>query len=145
MLLEMEFNPILIKLPHGMFIVYRVENTVKSLYNIPQFFSCLLDEGIAKICVKVNSHNGFLKVGQDRPSSQLNFLHIFVIPLSSGYKKWCQMSERLLAVFHHSRNIPWEALRWLLFFIPVPLGYGKDCCGGGAVLYSEHRGSDVHN
>jgi hypothetical protein len=65
MLLEMEFNPILIKLPHGMFIVYRVENTTKILSNIPQFFSCLLDEGITKICKKFDSHDGFLRADQD--------------------------------------------------------------------------------
>jgi hypothetical protein len=67
-LLEMEFNPILIKLPHGMFIVYRVENTT-SIPTFHNFFSCLLDEGITKICKKFDSHDGFLRADQDRAES----------------------------------------------------------------------------
>ena len=39
-------------------------NCQKSVSNIWQRFSCLLDEGISKIWKKLNSHGGFLRVDQ---------------------------------------------------------------------------------
>ena len=41
-------------------------NREKSLRLIWQRFSCLLDEGIPKICKKLNSHGGFLRADQGR-------------------------------------------------------------------------------
>ena len=41
-------------------------NSQKSVCNIWQRFSCLLDEGIPKIWKKLNSHGGFLRADQGR-------------------------------------------------------------------------------
>ena len=54
-----------------MFLEWR--NTTKSLSNIWQFFSCPLDEGIPKICKKLNSHDGFLSYLQN---STANSAHL---------------------------------------------------------------------
>ena len=48
----------------GMFLEWW--NTTKSLSNIWQYFSCLLDEGIPKIWKKLTSHGAFLKADQGR-------------------------------------------------------------------------------
>ena len=40
-----------------------------------------------------------------KQSWELNFLHIFAVPLSSRHEKCCQILERLFVVFHHYRNI----------------------------------------
>ena len=56
---------------HGMFLEWR--NTAKSLSNIWQYFSCLLDERIPKICKKLNSHDGFLSYLQN---SKANSAHL---------------------------------------------------------------------
>ena len=40
-----------------------------------------------------------------KPSWELNFLHIFAVPLSSRYEKCCQILDRLFVLFHHFRNI----------------------------------------
>ena len=40
--------------------VFRKAKYQKSLSNMWQYFSCLLDEGISKIWKKLNSHDGFL-------------------------------------------------------------------------------------
>ena len=45
-------------------------NTAKSISNIWQHFSCLLDKGTAKICKKFNSHDGFLRVNQEKEKLQ---------------------------------------------------------------------------
>ena len=41
-------------------------NSQKSVCNIWQWFSCLLDERIPKIWKKLNSHGGFLRADQGR-------------------------------------------------------------------------------
>ena len=89
------------KSAHGMFL--ERWNPIKSLSNIWQCFSCLLDEEIAKICKKMKSHNSFFFYLQDRtanlahlaaifcpvlvcpqnPPWELNFFHIFGNPSSS--------------------------------------------------------------
>ena len=104
---------------HGIFLEWR--NTTKSLSNIWQYFSCLLDEGIPKICMKLNSHDGFLSYLQNSTANsahlaahfcpalvcpqkvtahsknwEFNFFHIFGIPSSSRHEKCCQMLERPL-------------------------------------------------
>ena len=48
-------------------------NSKKSVCNIWQRFSCLLDEGIPKICKKLNSHDGFLSYLQN---STANSAHL---------------------------------------------------------------------
>ena len=48
-------------------------NSQKSLCNIWQRFSCLLDEGIPKICKKLSSHGGFLSY---LPNSTANSAHL---------------------------------------------------------------------
>ena len=67
-------------------------NTSKSLSNIWRHFSCLLDKGTAKICMKFNSHNGFLRADQgiaknccQKPKWDFNFLPVFAILLLSTY------------------------------------------------------------
>ena len=47
---------------HGMFIEQK--NTIKSLSNIWQHFSCLLDEGDCKMCNKFHSQKGFFRADQ---------------------------------------------------------------------------------
>ena len=98
---------------HGMFLKWR--NTIKSLSNIWQYFSCLIDEGISKICKKLNSHDGFLSYLQNstansahlaahfcpilaalkKPPWEFNFFHIFGIPSSSRHEKYCQIFQTL--------------------------------------------------
>ena len=109
---------------HGMFLEWG--NTTGGLSNICQHFSRLLDEGIPKIWKKLNPHDSFLSyllnskansahlaahfcpalVCLKEPQWEFNFFHIFGIPSSSRHEKYCQMLERLFALFHHSRNIP---------------------------------------
>ena len=48
-------------------------NSQKSVCNIWQRFSCLLDEGVPKIWKKLNSHNGFLSYLQN---STANSAHL---------------------------------------------------------------------
>ena len=48
-------------------------NSQKSVCNVWQRFSCLLDEGIPKICKKLNSHDGFLSYLQN---STANSAHL---------------------------------------------------------------------
>ena len=48
---------------HGMFIEQK--NTIKSLSNIWQHFSCLLDEGDCKMCNKFHSQKGFFRADQN--------------------------------------------------------------------------------
>ena len=109
---------------HGM--LFDCWNTTKSLSKIWQHILCLLDEGIAEICKKLCSHDGFLRADQDRSKQLLpdgldwlskilqvaekaimifHFLADFCNPLSSRHEKHCQMLERLQMVFHQSRNI----------------------------------------
>ena len=45
-------------------------NTIKSISNIWQPFSCLIDERIPKICKKLIPHNGFLRFQQDWTANQ---------------------------------------------------------------------------
>ena len=52
-------------------------NTTKRLSTIWQHFSCLLDEGIAKICKKLKSHGCFLSYLQDRTANPANLAAIF--------------------------------------------------------------------
>ena len=114
---------------HSMFL--KRWYTTKSISNIWQHFSCLLDKGTAKICKKFNSHDGFLRADQEKekvaarlagmavlscrqlkkPPWDFNFLHIFAIPSSSRHEKRCQMVERLFVVFHHSRNTLWKVVQ----------------------------------
>ena len=113
------------KVKHGMFL--RMWKTTKSISNIWQSFSCLLDEGIAKICKKLKYHGGFLSYLQGRTANPANlaaifcpalvcpqkvilgikFLANFCSPLVK-YEKCCQIFERLFVVLHHSRNILWS-------------------------------------
>ena len=108
---------------HGMFLEWW--NTTKSLSTIWQRFSSLLDEVIAKYARNWNVLEAFwatCKIGQPiqpiwqqffalpwsalkKPSWELNFLHIFAVPLSSRHEKCCQILERLFVAYHHSRNI----------------------------------------
>ena len=60
---------------HGMFLEWW--NTTKSLSAIWEHLSCLLDEGIAKICKKLKSHGGFLSYLQDRTANPANLAAIF--------------------------------------------------------------------
>ena len=66
---------LLMKLIHGMFLEWW--NTTKSLSTTWQRFSCLLDEGIAKICKKLKSHGGFLSYLQDRTANSAYLAAIF--------------------------------------------------------------------
>ena len=74
---------------------------------------------------KLNFHDGFLSYHPNRtantanpaaissqsalkkPLCDLNFVHIFEILSSNGYKYQCQMLERVFVVFQGSRNLPW--------------------------------------
>ena len=102
-------------------------NSQKSVCNIWQCFSCLLDEGIPKICNKLNSHDGFLSYLQNstansahwqhifallwsalkKPLWEFNFFHIFGIPSSSRHEKRCQMLQTLFLLFQCSKNPLW--------------------------------------
>ena len=108
--------------------VSRVVKYNKKSFPIWQRLSCQLDEGIAKMCKNWNLTVAFwatCKIGQPiqpiwqqffalpwsalkKQSWELNFLHIFAVPLSSRHEKCCQILERLFVVFHHSRNILWK-------------------------------------
>ena len=110
---------------HGVYLHLEYWNTPKSLCSIWQCFSSLLDEEIAKICKKLNSHDGYLsctcKIGQPNqpiwwqsfalswsvlkmPLWGLNFLHILEIPSSSRHEKRCQMLKRHVWVLKYSRK-----------------------------------------
>ena len=121
-----------------MFLEWR--NPTKSIFNIWQYFSCLLDEGIPKICKKLNCHGGFLSCLQNstansahmtthfcpvlicpqKPLREFNFFHIFEIPSSSRPELCWPMLERLFVLFYHSRNIPLQLCVWaycIYFFL----------------------------
>ena len=59
-------------------------NTTKSLSTIWKCFSCLLDEGIAKICNKLKCHSGFLSYLEDRTANPANLAaiicHVLICP-----------------------------------------------------------------
>ena len=59
-------------------------NSQKSVSNIWPHFSCLLDEGIPKICKKLNSHDGFLSYLQNSTANSAhlaaNFCPALVCP-----------------------------------------------------------------
>ena len=103
-------------------------STTKSLSNIWQHFSSLLDKRTAKICKKNYSHDGFLRTDQPTHGKKLlpdwldwlsylagsskshHDIWISCILLKYPHqvhrtKKCCQMVERLLVVFNLSRNI----------------------------------------
>ena len=54
-----------------------VKYNKKSFHHLTMFFSCLLDEMIAKICKKLKSHGGFLSYLQDRTTNPANMAAIF--------------------------------------------------------------------
>ena len=55
-------------------------NSQKSVSNIWQSFSCLLDEGILKIWKKLNSHDGFLTYLQNSTTYSAHFCPALVCP-----------------------------------------------------------------
>jgi hypothetical protein len=55
---------------HKDFLKSKIYCTTKSLSNICQHFSCLLDMGTAKICKNFNSHDGFLRADQSRAKNR---------------------------------------------------------------------------
>ena len=100
-------------------------NSQKSVCNIWQHFSCLLDEGIPKICKKLNFHDGFLSYLQNSTANSAHlaartFLpclglpskshrensisSICGIPSSSRHEKRCQMLQTLFWLFQCSKN-----------------------------------------
>ena len=100
-------------------------NREKSLRLIWQRFSCLLDEWIAKIWKKLNSHGGFLRADQGRAKmccqmgwigcsflqvAQKDFFGIFS---SSRHEKRCQILQTLFWTFQYSRNSQWcQSAKW---------------------------------
>ena len=92
-----------------------------------------MSQGIAKICNKLKSHDGFLSYVPARkdsqpspsgsncfalswsalkkPSCEHNFLHISEIPSSSRHKICCQILERLFVVFQQSKSIPCNVIK----------------------------------
>ena len=94
--------------PSFTFLEWR--NTTKTLSNIWQRFSCLLDEGITKLCKKFNSKDSFLRTDQDRVlyylagSSKKSCIflqsHHQVYMNSFLWNLW-----KIFAVFLHSINI----------------------------------------
>ena len=52
-------------------------NSQKSVCNIWQRFSCLLDEGIPKICKKLNSHDGFFSYLQNGTANSAHLAALF--------------------------------------------------------------------
>ena len=107
-----------IRIWHGMFLEWW--NTTKSLSTCPVY----LMRGLHKYARNWNLTVAFwaaCKIGQPfqpsgcnfsfswftlkKPSWELNFLHIFAVPLSSRHEKCCQIFEILFAVFHHFWNI----------------------------------------
>ena len=61
---------------HVIFIRWR--NTTKSLSKIWQYLSCLLDDGIAKLWKKLNSHDGFFSYLQDSKANPANPAALFL-------------------------------------------------------------------
>ena len=118
---------------HCRFMVSR--NTTKSLSNIWQKFSFLLDEGIAKICKKFNSLVGFLRAAQgwakkccwiswigcviylagSSKSYRVNWIYwiMWAIPSSSEYQKRCQMLERLVTVKESTKMFDLNWIKYL--------------------------------
>ena len=76
-------------------------NATKSLPNIWQYFSCLLDNGIAKICKKFNSHDGFLRAdkrqGKKLLPNWLDWLSYLACIYSEKATKFSEMSTLLLS------------------------------------------------
>ena len=56
--------------------VYGVEEYHKKYF---QHFSCLLDEGNAKMCKKLDSHDGFLRADKDRGKSAAGWAGLAVL------------------------------------------------------------------
>ena len=100
------------------YVSWVVKYNKKSFHHLTTFFMSTW----WWICIKLKSHDGFLSYLQDRtanltaifcfhwsalkkPSWELNFFHIFAVPLSSRDEKCFQMLEILFVVFQHSRNI----------------------------------------
>ena len=103
----------LVKQVHHWFLEHW--NSRKSLCNIWQLFSCLLDEGISKIWKKLILKMAFwvtCKIAQPiqpiwqhifdlpysalkKPQWEFNFFHIFGIPSSSRHEKCCQILQTL--------------------------------------------------
>ena len=63
-------------------------NSQKSLCNIWQRFSCLLDEGIPKICKKLNSHGGFLSYLQNSTANSAHLAAHFWPQKTLGHMKY---------------------------------------------------------
>ena len=61
-------------------------NSQKSVCNIWERFSCQLDEGIPKICKKLNSHDGFLSYLQNSTANSAHLAAHFCPALVSPQK-----------------------------------------------------------
>ena len=91
---------------HGRFIESR--NTSKSLYNIWQRSSPLLNERIAKIWKQFSSHDGFLRTTQDSKkmlSDWLDWLHYLAVRSKSYREKF-----NVLHIFAIPSSIRWKTL-----------------------------------
>ena len=73
---------------HSMFLDYL--NTPKGFCSIWQHFPSLLDEDIAKICKKFNSHNGILRTDQGRAENNCQYSRLSYLAGSS--KTHCKIS-----------------------------------------------------
>ena len=82
---------------HGMFLEWR--NTIKSLSNIWQYFSCLLDEGIPKICKKLNFHDGFLSYLPDSAANPTHLTAMFALKKPSLMAVQVDFKKRLETLF----------------------------------------------
>ena len=99
-------------------------NSQKSVSNIWQRFSCLLDEGIPKYgrnWILTMAFWATCKIAQPiqpiwqhifalpwsafkKPPWEFNFFHIFGVPLSSRHEKHCQMLQTLFWLFQCSKT-----------------------------------------
>ena len=80
-----------------------------------------------------------------KPSWELNFLHIFAVPLSSRHQKRCQILERLFVVFHHSRNIVCMVLLSNLYTVCVNVGRYVCNTHNPLLLFQQHTHKLAHH
>ena len=99
-------------------------NTPKSLCCIIwKCFSCLLEEGIGKICKQFNYHNSFY---QDRSANPAHMAAIFCPVLVCLEKA---MQQTLFGVFQYSRNTSWSPIKnckILIFKVIFQLNLSKN-------------------
>ena len=127
-LLKPHVNFFLSSTSHSWFLEHW--NSKKSVCNIWQRFPCLLDEGIPKICKKLNSHDGFLSylLNSTANSAHLaaHFCPALVCPqkaiviiqfLAYFWNLLIKLTWKMLSnagknflLFHHFRNIPCPAM-----------------------------------